>query len=324
MNRIVCAALTVAVGALAAGAAMGAVDLTGKWRVTGENTEWPFWQWTGDLYITQTSADPDRHVLAGTFWWEATDADNPGTASAWEDFHDGLFQRESYFNENGLVLRIEGYRLREVADDLPNGRIAVTEYTAEVSADGKSLLNGEWNGENVRHGIWSAERVGEFPSLSIGDVTSEGPEMVFTVTLSGKGEMPVSALYKTADGTAVAAIDYATVDGVVEIPPGETSATIRVPIHDKARNGTTFTVRLADVLFARTQDAEATGTIVSATPGPNDIPDDPDDPGTKPDDNGGGGGGCGLGVGPANLVGFAALCWLGLMGMKWHLPRRRM
>ncbi len=55
-------------------------------------------------------------------------------------------------------------------------------------------------------------------------------DMVFTVTRSGDMTSAVEVGYTTADGTALAGIDYTAETGTVTIPSGETSTTINIPV----------------------------------------------------------------------------------------------
>ena len=114
------------------------------------------------------------------------------------------------------------------------------------------------------------------PTLSVTDVSQgEGDfgqtDMTFTVTLSGNtDDLPVSASYQTADGTASSGSDYDAVSGTLTFAPGETSKTISVPVHGDTtiEDDETFTLELSDVQFASPTALSATGTIVDDdTPG---------------------------------------------------------
>ena len=108
------------------------------------------------------------------------------------------------------------------------------------------------------------------PTLSVSDVSQdEGDsgetDMTFTVTLSGNTDnLPVSAHYQTADGTASSGSDYDAVSGTLTFAPGETSKTIDVPVNGDTtiEADETFTLELSDVQFATPAALSATGTIV--------------------------------------------------------------
>ena len=102
--------------------------------------------------------------------------------------------------------------------------------------------------------------------ISIADATvQEGPgaELAFSVTLSRSAAHPVSVGYVTEDGTAHEDTDYLASAGNLDFAPGETRATIRVPVLDDAHDegAETMTVRLRNASGAYIADGEATGTI---------------------------------------------------------------
>ena len=74
-------------------------------------------------------------------------------------------------------------------------------------------------------------------------------EATFTVTLSGTvADRPVTLSYQTQDGTATAPADYTADDGTLTIAPGETSATITVPVNDDGQEeltDETFTMNIS-------------------------------------------------------------------------------
>jgi large repetitive protein len=107
------------------------------------------------------------------------------------------------------------------------------------------------------------------PSLSIDDVfieeKNEGDtvEAVFTVTLSAVSGIPASVDYATSDAGATAGTDYLHQAGRLEVPSGQTSATIVVPIQGE-RVGEyyeRFNITLSNPLGATIADDTAVGTI---------------------------------------------------------------
>jgi Calx-beta domain len=108
------------------------------------------------------------------------------------------------------------------------------------------------------------------PTLSISNLNqNEGnggtANMSFTVNLSGNTDnLPVSAQYQTADGTASSGSDYDAVSGTITFAPGETSKTIDVPVHGDTtiENDETFSLQLSDVQFATPTTLSSTGTIL--------------------------------------------------------------
>ena len=72
-------------------------------------------------------------------------------------------------------------------------------------------------------------------TVSIGDAFIIQPAsgtrtLTFTITRSGDIGYAVVVPYATADGTALAGVDYTAVGGSVTIPAGATGATVSVPV----------------------------------------------------------------------------------------------
>ncbi|MBN1155718.1 PKD domain-containing protein [candidate division KSB1 bacterium] len=103
------------------------------------------------------------------------------------------------------------------------------------------------------------------PTISISDETEdEGVgTMSFTVTLSAASSWPISMLYQTTNGSAAAPGDYINTNGTLNIPAGNTSATINVPIVDDLLDepDETFRVNLNNPLNATISDGQGQGTI---------------------------------------------------------------
>lgn len=108
------------------------------------------------------------------------------------------------------------------------------------------------------------------PSVSIGNVSlSEGNSGTktarFTVTLSAAASSPVSVVYSTANGTAIAGSDYTANSGALTFAPGEVSKFIDIIItgDTQVEADETFLVRLTSATGATIATAQATGTIVN-------------------------------------------------------------
>ncbi len=73
----------------------------------------------------------------------------------------------------------------------------------------------------------------------------------------------MSVAYATADGTAVAGVDYAARSGTLSFAPGETSKTIYVPILGGPADvaDTAFTLTLTAPNGATILDGQGLGTI---------------------------------------------------------------
>lgn len=106
------------------------------------------------------------------------------------------------------------------------------------------------------------------PTITIDDVSvTEGntdtTPAVFTVSLSNPSSAPVSVSFATADGTALAASDYAAAAGSVSFAPLETTKTITVSVQGDVviERDETFTVNLTNASGATIGDSQGVGTI---------------------------------------------------------------
>lgn len=105
-------------------------------------------------------------------------------------------------------------------------------------------------------------------TIAVGDANAiEGFTETFTVRLpNGPVSQDVVASFATADGTAVAGLDYTAVSGTVVIPAGAESAEIQVAT--LARPGTqgtrTFDLNVDAPYFAQVADGLGVGTIDDA------------------------------------------------------------
>ena len=93
----------------------------------------------------------------------------------------------------------------------------------------------------------------------------EGTVLAFDVTLQGTSSKPVSVDYATADGAALAGVDYTEQEGTLRFAPGESSHQIAVPLltDDIDELEETFALTLSDPAGATLDSAHtmATGTI---------------------------------------------------------------
>ena len=107
----------------------------------------------------------------------------------------------------------------------------------------------------------------KLPVLSIAAATpvEEGGDLLFALTLNRASDVPVTARYRTEEGTARAGADYQEpASGEVTLAPGERESVIVVrTLSDQVEEGSeTFTVRLFDVANATLGIAAAAGTIL--------------------------------------------------------------
>ncbi|MFM9962801.1 MAG: beta strand repeat-containing protein [Planctomycetaceae bacterium] len=106
------------------------------------------------------------------------------------------------------------------------------------------------------------------PTLVISDATlnAEGngiTNLVFTVTLNGNVQGPVTVGFETGDLTALAGFDYTAVTGTLTFGPGNLTQTITVPILGDAvlEADETFVVNLLMANGATLLDSRGVGTI---------------------------------------------------------------
>ena len=111
------------------------------------------------------------------------------------------------------------------------------------------------------------------PSVRIGDASvTEGnagtKNATFSVSLSSASEEPVTVRYATEDGTAAAGSDYSTLAGTLTFAPGQTTATVSVPVAGDrlAEVNETFSVRLIDPTNASVADGLGIGTVLDDEP----------------------------------------------------------
>lgn len=104
------------------------------------------------------------------------------------------------------------------------------------------------------------------PTLSINNVTAleSAGTMTFTATLSAASSDTVTVDYATANGTALAGVNYTATSGTLTFNPGTTTQSIIVPILNSSfgeGNSKTFTVTLSNPTHATLAMNVGTGTI---------------------------------------------------------------
>ena len=130
------------------------------------------------------------------------------------------------------------------------------------AASGATLADGQGTGTIVNDD--------SVPTLSINDMSmtegNSGTKLAtFTVTLSAASASPVSVTYATANGTATAPSDYASVGGSVTFPAGSTSQILSVTVNGDTtvEPNETFTVNLTSPVGAALADAQGVATITN-------------------------------------------------------------
>ncbi|EPJ53601.1 MAG: hypothetical protein OFPI_10420 [Osedax symbiont Rs2] len=118
------------------------------------------------------------------------------------------------------------------------------------------------------------------PTISVNDVmvNEDAGFLEFTVSLSHATTAPVTFSFATADGSAIAGLDYGVNNGNGSIDANQTSTVIRVPIHDDylKEGNENFTVDLSNLsanVAATGNDVQGIGTITDAgSPGTPPVP----------------------------------------------------
>ena len=126
------------------------------------------------------------------------------------------------------------------------------------------LLNGEPIGSD------GTPQAPPLPQISLGAASVKegavggGAKAVFALSLSAPSAVPVTVTYSTADGTAVAGIDFTATSGTVTFAPGVTKAEVSVPVIGDAttESSETFSLVLSAPKGATLAQATATGTIL--------------------------------------------------------------
>jgi len=120
----------------------------------------------------------------------------------------------------------------------------------------------------------------EAPGVSINDVSviegDEGLQQVeFTVSLAQASGKTISVDYISADGTALAGVDYEAVAGTLTFEPGETSKTITVDVVGDTLDepDEAFSIQLANLVNVTVADETGTGTIIDDDDPVNNAPE---------------------------------------------------
>lgn len=105
-------------------------------------------------------------------------------------------------------------------------------------------------------------------TIAVGDASAlEGATETFSVTLpEGPVSQDVVVSFATADGTAVAGVDYTAVSGTAVIPAGSTAVTVEVATLARpgAQGTRTFDLNVDAPYFAQVADGLGVGTIDDA------------------------------------------------------------
>ncbi len=154
-----------------------------------------------------------------------------------------------------------------------------------VAASGlaPTLAAGDFNGDgrpDITYTTWVSRGVvfnstGTKPCISADEVTITEPDTgtvnaVFTLRLSAASNVPVRVNYSTVAGTAQLGTDLQNTYGRLQFAPGQTTATVTVPIIGDLLDepDEQFVLRLDGVVGATIARANVIGTIVDNDPEP--------------------------------------------------------
>ena len=133
-----------------------------------------------------------------------------------------------------------------VSTDTPSRthRYANAFYRIELS-DFVNLTGWITTGPGV---VWDDETPPYVDSVAAQDVLEGAGSATFTITLNRFADSPVTATYRTSDGTAIAGSDYTATEDTVTFPAGALTAEVTVPILDDTdiESDETFTLSIID------------------------------------------------------------------------------
>ena len=144
-------------------------------------------------------------------------------------------------------------------------------HTASLLADGTVLIVGGLAGTNqASTEIYDPARTKPPPAVSIANAAvAEGnfglTNLAFNLTLSSPMGLPVSVDFATADGSAVAGVDFVATNGTAVFAPGVTNQTITVAVigNFNYELDKSFQVNLSNPTNAAIDISPATGTILN-------------------------------------------------------------
>jgi hypothetical protein len=258
----------------------------------------------------QTFTVPLDYVQLNSFSFLVDDFSDPGPINfvayimAWDGFKatgDILYQSDPYttagspefetfiFSTGGLLLEAEQKYVAFLSASTQfdgvtgRGRMAIVSsnpYSGgefvfiNNGSDFNLLTSSNWASSLSIDSAFSMEfSIPNFVSISDIVIDEDSGQATFTVTLvRGEGSVDeVVVDYATADGEAIAGLDYVATSGQLTFAPGETQKTITVDIIDDLLNedNETFRLILSNAVNALITNGTATATIIDNDPEPN-------------------------------------------------------
>jgi hypothetical protein len=174
----------------------------------------------------------------------------------------------------------KGLAAPSLGDPVALARVAVAAGDPQLSTDDITVTEGDAGSVTadfaVSLGLGEIVDGDPLPQVSIGDASviernTGQANARFTVSLSPASGQTVTVDYATADGTAVAEVDYRARAGVVTFLPGETSQMVNVPVIGDTIDepDETFAVDLSNAVNASIADGEGAGTIADDDTAPS-------------------------------------------------------
>ena len=129
-----------------------------------------------------------------------------------------------------------------IAVAVNSNRLPGTDKTFNVS------LSSPNNYAVISKGVGVGTIIDDEPRISIADAYNYGEtSFTFTVSLSAAYDQDVTVNFATADGTAIAGLDYVATSGTLTFARGETTKTITVDVLDTTAADKSFSVHLSGV-----------------------------------------------------------------------------
>ena len=111
------------------------------------------------------------------------------------------------------------------------------------------------------------------PSVTVGAFSVTKPASgsvpaIATLQLSAPSGLPVTVSYSTANGSAIAGVDYTATTGTVTFAPGQTTQTVAIPVlgNTTPKGNLQFVLNLTLATGATIATNQATGTIIDTNP----------------------------------------------------------
>jgi uncharacterized repeat protein (TIGR01451 family) len=229
---------------------------------------------TADLAIQQTSSIPTAQIGGPLTYALTINNLGPWTASGvvvsnpipiGADFVSASATQGSCVVTNGSLVCALGSLTRGATATV---RLQVVPQVLGSITNSATITGNESDPDLTNNSTILSMAVNPEPSVSVSDTMLAGDGWAdFLFTLSAPSSETVSVGYATANGTAIAGIDYSSAQGVVSFPPGSTSISWAWFSYGGSFSPTrekTFSLNLTSATNAHLGHAEAVVTLVEA------------------------------------------------------------